>query len=179
MVVEGVGAVGGVLATLLARSGARVLVADVNAERARAVARECDGRVVRPDQVTGVECDVYAPCAVGATVSAATIPRLRCRVVAGAANNQLDVPADAERLLERGILCAPDFVVNGGGAMAFGLMDQGLRDPDDVTREVARRIGRSLGAIFREADREGVSPVKAARRVARRTLMRAADGGAR
>ena len=172
VLVEGVGAVGGALAVRLARSGATVLVSDLDGNRARAVADECGGTVVDPRSVHDVECDVYAPCAVGATVSRRTIPGLRCRIVAGAANNQLECAEDADRLLERGILYAPDYVINGGGAMAFGLMESGAGGPTEVTAEVRRRIARSLDGIFREADALGMTPAAAANRVAARALGR-------
>ncbi len=173
VLVEGVGAVGGPLARSLRASGAAVLVADRNAERARAVARECDGRVVDAADVPDAQCDVYAPCAVGATLNERTIPRLRCRVVAGAANNQLEKPEDAGRLADRGILYAPDYVINGGGAMAFGLMEQGVAEAEELTERV-RSIGERLREIFAEARSTGVTPAEAANRRARRSLGRTA-----
>ena len=180
VLIEGVGDVGGPLARLLGDAGAKVIAADLDHDRARRVAGECGGTAIDCGDVYDTECDVYAPCAVGATVSARTVPRLRCRIVAGSANNQLEVAEDADRLLERGILYAPDYVINGGGAMAFGLMEQGIRDTDRLNARV-RSIGASLAAIFREAGVGGESPVVAARKRARRVLRRversAATGG--
>lgn len=172
VLLQGVGSVGGPLGGLLARSGARVLVSDLDVDRARTVAEECGGSVVDPRDVYHAECDVYAPCAVGATVNRETIPGLGCRIVAGAANNQLGRAADADLLLERGILYAPDYVINGGGATAFGLMEQGIRGSEDVTAEVRRRIAESLDGIFLEADALRISPALAARRVAEKALAR-------
>lgn len=169
VLVQGVGDVGRPLARLLGDAGARVIASDIDAELARAVARECGGTSVDAREVYETECDVYAPCAVGATVNARTVPVLRCRIVAGSANNQLETPEDAERLRERGILYAPDYVINGGGAMAFGLMERGIRDSEDLTARV-RSIGRSLTEIFREADADGSSPLHAARARALRVL---------
>lgn len=171
VLVEGVGQVGRPLALLLARAGASVITTDVDEDRARSVAGECGGTSVDPWQVYHTECDVYAPCAVGATVNASTIPGLRCRIVAGSANNQLETPEDADRLHERGILYAPDYVVNGGGAMAFGLMEEGITDAEELNTGV-QRIRSSLGDILREADAAGTSPVVAADRIARRALGR-------
>ena len=173
--VTGVGDVGGALARLLQGSGARVLVSDIDRERAGAVAARCGGATVDPDAVYGTECDVYAPGAVGATLNERTIPQLRCRVVAGPANNQLEVPEDAERLRARGILYAPDYIINGGGAMSFGLMEQGILDRADLESRV-RAIGGSLAAIFRDADAAGCSPVGAARARALRAMT--GDGAA-
>ncbi len=172
VLIEGVGDVGAPLARLLGLAGARVIVADLDEDRARRVAGECGGVAVACGNVHGTECDVYAPCAVGATVNARSVPLLRCRIVAGSANNQLEVPEDADRLMERGILYAPDYVINGGGAMAFGLMEQGIRDTGELDARV-RSIGGALTEIFREADAGGESPVAAARRRARRALLRA------
>jgi len=171
ILVEGVGQVGRPLALLLARAGAAVITSDVDEDRARSVAQECGGTAVDPQQVCDTECDVYAPCAVGATVNATTIPRLRCRIIAGSANNQLETPEDAERLRERGILYAPDYVINGGGAMAFGLMEEGIEDVEELKIGV-QRIRLSLTGIFREADATRTSPVVAANRIARRALGR-------
>ena len=175
VLVQGVGDVGRPLARLLGASGARVITSDIDAGSARAVARECGGTTVDSREVYETTCDVYAPCAVGATVNARTVPMLRCRIVAGSANNQLEIPEDAERLRRRGILYAPDYVINGGGAMAFGLMEQGIRDPEQLTARV-RSIGRSLTEIFREADRDDSSPIFAAHKRALRTLKQAASG---
>ena len=174
VLVQGVGDVGHPLARLLGASGATVIASDIDADRARAVARECGGTTIDAGEAYATECDVYAPCAVGATVNARTVPGLRCRIVAGSANNQLEVPEDADRLRRRGILYAPDYVVNGGGAMAFGLMEQGIHDTERLTARV-RSIGDSLGAIFREAEADGSSPVVAAHRRARRTLRQEAS----
>lgn len=169
VLIEGVGDVGGPLARLLSDAGAKVIAADLNRDLARRMAAQCGGIAIDCGDVYDTECDVYAPCAVGATVNARTAPRLRCRIVAGSANNQLEVPEDADRLKQRGILYAPDYVINGGGAMAFGLMEQGIRDTEQLNARV-RSIGGSLAEIFREADAVGESPVVAARQRARRVL---------
>ncbi|HEX9885866.1 MAG TPA: Glu/Leu/Phe/Val dehydrogenase dimerization domain-containing protein [Longimicrobiales bacterium] len=171
VLVQGVGDVGEPLARMVAKAGGQLLLSDLVEERARTLAEELGGEVVVGDRVYDAECDVYAPCAVGQTLNASTIPRLRCLVVAGSANNQLEAADDAKRLHHRDILYAPDYVVNGGGAMAFGLMDVGVRDPDELRRRVAG-IGASLAEIFREARDLGESPVAAARRRVDRILER-------
>ena len=161
VLVQGAGSVGGKLAALLAEAGATVLVSDVDDERARTT-----GAVtVPPDAALETECDVYAPCALGATLNADSIPRLRCRVVAGGANNQLATAEDGERLRARDILYAPDYVINGGGALhGIGLEHLGW-DGERLEREVAA-IGETLGRIYAEAHAEGIPTNEAAERLA-------------
>ncbi len=127
--------------------------------------------MVPVDETYTTPCDVFAPSAVGAILNAETIPQLACRIVAGSANNQLDRIEDAERLHERGILYAPDYVVNGGGAIAFGAMHLGETDPDAL-RERVSGIESALDRIFAEAAQRGESPIHGARRVAEAALER-------
>ena len=121
-----------------------MLVSDVDEARAASTGAE---RRRRPPRRSTTECDVYSPCAVGGTLSATTIPQLRCRIVAGSANNQLAEPEDAERLHERGILYAPDYVVNAGGVIQLvGLEDRHGRRPS--SRSTSPAIGDTLRRIF-------------------------------
>lgn len=166
---QGVGDVGAPLAGMLRRAGARLVVSDIDDERARRVAAEFDGEAVAASEVYDVECEVFAPCAVGAILNETTIPRLRCRVVAGSANNQLDTDGDAERLHGRGVLYAPDYIINAGGALAFGLIHQRVRS-EAVLQDRVRRIGETLEGVFSEAHASGESPLHAARQVAERVL---------
>jgi len=169
ILVQGVGDVGAPLARLVTEAGATVLVSDLDAARAAAVADELGGRTVAPEEVYATECDVYAPCAVGATLNEGTIPSLRCAIVAGSANNQLAEEADAERLHERGILYAPDYVVNAGGATAFGALAQGVFDEAEMVERVLRLRGVTA-EILGEAQERGESPLRAARRRVERVL---------
>lgn len=173
--IEGVGDVGAPLARELAERGAALAITDLVAERAAAVAAETGGEALPTDAAPGIECDVYAPCAVGATLSAATIPRLRCRAIAGSANNQLAEEADARRLHERGILYAPDWVANGGGALAYALFEEGIRERGALLSRV-EGIGAQLAEIFREAAEREESPQEAARRQVERALAAAGAG---
>lgn len=169
VLIQGLGDVGAPLAHGIAEAGGRVLLADVDGARADALARELDAPLVAPDDVYDTPCDVYAPCALGATLNDSTVPRLRCAIVAGSANNQLERPDHAAALHERGILYAPDYVVNGGGAMAFGLLYLGEETVDGLEARVSG-IGTMLSQLFREARERDESPVEAARRRAARTL---------
>ncbi len=161
VLVQGVGAVGAPLAHLLAEAGADVAVSDVAVERATAFAAEIGARVVAPDEVVGTACDVYAPCAVGAVLSSATIPRLRCVIVAGAANNQLATDDDAERLQAAGIWYAPDFVINAGGAISATGLELLGEQATQVDERLAR-IGDILTEVYRSAARGGTTTEAAA-----------------
>ena len=114
--VQGLGSVG--FGSRASRRGARVLATDVNPERIEHAVSELGIEVVDSDEIYGVECDVFAPCALGGVLNDDTIARLRCAVIAGAANNQLlDEVRHGEMLRERGIVYAPDYVINAGGVI--------------------------------------------------------------
>ncbi len=113
--VQGVGHVGGYLADKLYRAGARLVLTDVNAAMLGEVAARTGAQVVAPDEIYDVKADIYAPCALGATLNPETLGRLNVKAVVGAANNQLRTPEIGRMLFERGVLYAPDYVVNGGG----------------------------------------------------------------
>jgi leucine dehydrogenase len=161
VLVQGVGAVGNDLARFLAEDGARVLVSDVDDERAA----ETGFEVVPAADAIATECDVFAPCAIGGILSADSIPRLRCRIVAGSANNQLAEPADADRLRDAGILYAPDFVVNAGGVIQLIGLEDLTWDEDELERNLAG-IGDTLRQLYRAADAQGITPEAAAERLA-------------
>jgi len=159
--VQGVGAVGGPLARSLAEVGADLILADVDDVRAKELADELGSTHVPAEEILDAECDVFAPCAVGAVLSETTIPRLRCSVVAGAANNQLAEPEDAARLAERGILYAPDYVVNAGGVIhlvGFELLGEDRERVDERLRGIAD----TLTEVFERADADGLSAAAAA-----------------
>jgi leucine dehydrogenase len=169
VLVQGVGAVGAPLARRLHEAGARLLLTDVDEMRAKELAGELGADAIEPDRAIGAECDVFSPCATGGLLSSETIPRLRCRVVAGAANNQLADPADADRLTERGILYAPDFVINAGGIIHLASLemlgeDEGRRD------ERVAAIGDTLTEVFGLADAERISTGAAADRMVQARL---------
>ena len=175
VLVQGVGDTGAPLARFCAEEGATVLLNDLDEARAAKLAAEIGGTVVPMDRVYDTPCDVYAPCSVGATLDETTIPKLTCQVIAGAANNQLATPADGERLLERGILYAPDYVVNGGGAVSLAMVDEGATF-EEIDRELTKMDAR-LTSIFEEASARRESPVHAAQRMVERRLSAAPPPG--
>jgi leucine dehydrogenase len=157
VLVQGAGSVGADLVRLLQADGAHVLVSDVDEARAAVTG----ATVVPADEVIGTECDLYSPCAVGGTLNADSIPRLRCRTVAGCANNQLAEAEDGDRLHEAGILYAPDYVVNAGGVIQLvGLEDLGWTE-DELQQGLAK-IGDTLRTLFRNAAETGITPAVAA-----------------
>ena len=161
VLVQGAGAVGADLVRLLQEEGADVLVSDVDGARAAATG----AAVLSAGAVIGTECDLYSPCAVGGTLDADSIPRLRCRAVAGCANNQLTEPADGDRLHEAGILYAPDYVANAGGVIQLvGLEDLGWSE--DELQDGLAKIGDTLRALFRTAAENGITPAAAAEQLA-------------
>ena len=165
VLVQGVGAVGWRLAELLAEAGAKPLVADADAQRAGVLGERLGVEVVGVDEVIGTECDIYAPCATGGVLNEETIPRLRCRAVAGSANNQLASPQDASRLRDAGIVYAPDYVVNAGGVIHLaGYETLGWDDAKMADR--LEGIGDTLAGIFATADREQITTDAAAERIA-------------
>ncbi len=166
VVVQGAGQVGASLIEHLRAAGAEILFNDIAGTAIRRFRDELGLPFVPSESIYGTDCDVFAPCALGAILNATTIPQLKCRVVAGGANNQLGVPDDAERLRDRGILYAPDYVINAGGAMALlGIETMGWSH-QQAEREVVAGIQRALRQIFAAAKAEGITTEAAARRIA-------------
>ncbi len=167
---QGCGHVGFQLARQLAATGARLVVCDVDGARAARCAADSGASVVAVDAVFEVPADVLAPCALGGTLNENTIPRLRCELVVGAANNQLAEPADAERLAARGILYAPDYVANAGGVI------DGARTICGWTLERSRAaveaIFETMRDVLTRADAAGITPAAAADRLAEARLGR-------
>lgn len=168
VLVQGVGGVGGPLAAMLRHEGAEVLVCDLDAERAQRLADELGLVAVSLEEAVSTQCDVFAPCAVGAILDADSIPVLAATIVAGSANNQLATPDDAERIAARGILYVPDYVINAGGALAFGLLSQGVALPR--IEQALDGLGPIVNEILEAAASGQESPVHAARRRAERII---------
>ena len=145
--VQGVGNVGYNLCKLLHEAGAALTVADVNPANLNRTVDAFGAKVASPDEVLFLEADVVAPCALGHLFDETTIPDVRAPIIAGGANNQLGVEADGERLRERGILYAPDFVINGGGIINVYHEHRGSSTDEDVRRDV-HKIPVRLARIF-------------------------------
>ncbi|MFM6932059.1 MAG: Leu/Phe/Val dehydrogenase [Novosphingobium sp.] len=174
--VQGTGSVGGGLARLLAAEGAKLTLADVNAERAVALAAELDGTAVDAAAIMDVECDVFSPNALGAILDDSGIARLNAPIVAGGANNQLARPEHGAMLHDRGILYAPDYVINGGGIIAVTLEYLAREKGQPCTRaEVMERLEEiplRLEAIWRESDESGLPADQVADAMAQKLIGR-------
>jgi leucine dehydrogenase len=171
VLVQGVGDVGVPLCKRLWEAGAKLKLADLEAKQAAGIAEELGAAAVDAKAVYDEPCDIFAPCAVGAVLNAETVSRLDCKAIAGAANNQLEGPKDAETLHERGILYAPDFICNSGGAIVLLGLEALSMTEDYVTAKILS-IREMLRAIFKEARENNESPLHAAERLALRVLER-------
>jgi leucine dehydrogenase len=148
--VQGVGHVGLNLCRLLHDAGAKLVVADVNRANLRLASEELPVTVVAPNELLYSDVDVLAPCALGNILTSVTIPHIKAKVIAGAANNQLATEQDGARLAARNILYAPDYVVNAGGIINVAHEYFGHSSEDEVRAEIGR-IPERLEAIFAEA----------------------------
>ncbi len=169
--IQGVGSVGAGLARHLHRAGARLTLADVDVDRARALADEMDADLVAADEIITASADIFSPCALGAILNEASINALRVKAVAGGANNQLAQDKDGQRLKQRGILYAPDYVINAGGIINVAL--QYLEDADyEKVEEKLTEIPKRLSAIWDESDASGQTPSEVANAMARHLIGR-------
>lgn len=160
--VQGLGSVGANLVHYLFWAGANLIISDIDMEKAEKLACRYGAKVVAPDQILSVECDVLSPCAMGACINDQTIERFRCKAIAGAANNQLLKESHGVALKERGILYAPDFVINAGGLLnvAGELEDDGYHPM--AARAKISRIYDCLLAIYDIAEKNNDSTHAAA-----------------
>ncbi len=162
--IKGVGKVGYALGRMLTAQGVELVVADVNEIATDAAAHDFGAKVVAVDDIHKVDCDVYSPCALGSDLNRDSIQRLACSAVVGSANNQLAEPADADRLTARGILYAPDFVVNAGGIINIAAETGGYSI--EKSNMMIDRIYDNLTEILTRSDALGVSTEEAAEHLA-------------
>jgi len=166
--VQGVGHVGYYLCQNLAAEGANLVVTDIDQERVDRVVREFKARPVSTTEIYGIEADIYAPSALGATVNDQTIPQLKVDIVAGAANNVLAEARHGDELHQRGILYAPDYVINAGGLINVCGELNGWTAERSMRK--AGDIYNTLIQIFSVAESEGIPTYRAADRVAERRI---------
>ena len=162
--VQGLGHVGMEYVKLLKERGAKIFVTDINKALVDKAVSEYGAEAVGLDEIYDVPADVYSPCALGGTINPQTLPRLKCKVICGAANNQLADNEIGNEVVKRGILYAPDYAVNAGGVMNVAL------ELDGYNRERAMRMMRTiyhnLARIYEISDRDGIPTYKAADRLA-------------
>lgn len=174
--VQGAGHVGGPLIERLARDGARITVADMDRALVEKMQQAHGAAVVEPDAIYDVAADIFAPCAIGGTLNAGTVPRLKTKVVAGSANNQLGDDAAGRLMVERGILYAPDYVINAGGLIKVSLDVMALRHGRSLDREAVEtrvtRIEDRTADLFSLAEKRGLRPEDAADTMARERIAR-------
>ncbi len=174
--VQGTGSVGGELARLLAQDGAKLTLADIDEARAAALAAELGGEAVAAEAIMAVACDVFSPNALGAILDEAGIARLQAPIVAGGANNQLARPEHGPALAARGILYAPDYVINAGGiisgAVEWLARRSGTSQGVEAVHSRLREIPGRLTDIWKQAEASGRSPDQVADAMAQRLIGR-------
>ena len=169
--IQGVGSVGGGLARLLAAEGAKLTLADMDRNRAEQLAGELGARTVAASEILATPADVVSPCALGAILDERSIAALQTPIIAGGANNQLARPGDGNRLHARGILYAPDYVINAGGIINVGVEYLGLGDRAEVENRIAQ-IPERLEQVWDESVATGDPAATVADRIARRLIGR-------
>lgn len=172
--VQGLGHVGWHLSALLHAERARLVVTDIDPIRVAGAVAEWAAEAVAEDEIYGAGADIFAPCAIGGILNAATIPTLRAAIVAGAANNQLATPEDGARLHARGILYAPDFVANGGGIINVAAEILKIFDRPGWVAAKLGALDRTMEAILSAAAAEDVCPNAVAERIVAERMARAA-----
>ncbi len=150
----GVGAVGMELARLVREEGGELVVADVFAPALEKAKAEYGAEIVAPEEIVGVDADIFSPCALGGSINENTIDQLKAKIVAGAANNQLRTPDMDAALSERGVLYAPDYVINAAGVISVGLEILGQWTNEEMTTRIDK-IGETLTEIFKRAEQDG------------------------
>ncbi|MTI16898.1 Glu/Leu/Phe/Val dehydrogenase [Rhodobacteraceae bacterium RKSG542] len=151
--VQGLGNVGYTVARHLHIAGAELIVSDINETTVQRACDEFGAQSIAPNTAHAADCDVFAPCALGAGLNTLTIPQIKAPIVAGAANNQLQTTEDGVVLFERGILYAPDYAINAGGVISIALAGAG--DSDDHVRQKTENIFNTLTEIFKRSAAEG------------------------
>lgn len=166
--IQGLGQVGWALAEQLYAAGAELLVADLDNDKVQRAMERMGAKPIASEALISTPCDILAPCGLGGVLNSHSVTKLRCAAIAGGANNQLSCPAIAEQLEARGILYAPDYVINSGGLIYVALQHQG-ENPDAITAHLSL-IGTRLTEVFAHAQAEKRSPARVADALAERLL---------
>lgn len=169
--IQGVGNVGYHLCSYLSAAGAKLYVTDIYPNQIERVVQEFGAIEVSPDKIYETECDIFAPCALGAILNERTIRQLKCKIVAGSANNQLETDKDGYELYNRGIVYAPDYAINGGGLINVAAELDGYNQ-EKVLNKVSK-IYNTIDDILNRSKRESVPPHVAANRLAEQRLSKA------
>ncbi|WP_305067228.1 Glu/Leu/Phe/Val family dehydrogenase [Mangrovivirga halotolerans] len=166
VLVQGVGNVGEYLVNHLTKENAKVFISDINQDKLDHVNKEYGAEIVDPKDVYSFDMDIYAPCALGATLNDDTIPQLKCQIVAGAANNQLkDEKKHGAELINRGIVYAPDFLINAGGVINV-YMEYAKKGHSKMAYEQSDKIYDTLLEALDRAEKENITPQEAAMKMA-------------
>lgn len=170
VLVQGVGHVGQYLVGHLVNAGATVYITDINESRIKETTHQYNVTYVPPSEMLSTEIDIYAPCALGATVNSETIPQLTCSIIAGAANNQLaDEKIHGRELINKGIIYAPDFLINAGGLINVAAEAGGSYSSEKVTKDVEKIYNRILD-IFLLSENENITAQEAAMKIAQKRI---------
>lgn len=166
--VQGVGHVGYYLIKHLIAEGALVTITDIKQENIDRVVSEMDVKVVNPNEIYSVDCDVFAPCALGAVINDETIPQFKCKVIAGAANNLLKEERHAQIIQDKGILYAPDYVINGGGVI--NVYQEIIGYDKDEALNKTKKIYDRLTEVYKIAREQNITTALAADRMAEQRI---------
>lgn len=170
VLVQGVGHVGHYLVGHLIEAGAKVYISDINKDRIKETTNKFNVEFIEPAEMLNVDMDIYAPCALGATINTESIPKLTCSIIAGAANNQLaDEKIHGRQLIEKGIIYAPDFLINAGGLVNVAAEAGGSYNREKVTNDVEKIYNRIL-AIFSLSEKEDITTQEAAIQIAQKRI---------
>lgn len=177
--VQGLGNVGWNLCKQLNSAGATLTVSDISRDRVNRYVDAFGAKAVDTDKIYRTDADIFAPCAMGAILNDRTIPQIKAKIIAGGANNQLAKPSNGEQLRERGILYAPDYVINAGGVIQFAFEYQALKEKNTFDIELVKpkvmSIYSTLLDIFKLAEEKHISTSLAADRIAEEKLLHKAE----
>ncbi|ASS96279.1 MULTISPECIES: branched-chain amino acid dehydrogenase [Bacillaceae] len=168
--VQGVGNVSYNLCRHLHEEGAKLIVTDINKESVARAVESFGATAVNPDEIYGVDCDIYAPCALGAVINDHTINQIRAKVIAGAANNQLKEPVHGDQIHEKGIIYAPDYVINAGGVI--NVADELLGYNRERALKKVETVYDTIERVIEIAKRDQIPTYKAADRMAEERIAR-------